>query len=650
MPHTKSFFISQTIAAGSKLSGVRMKLRLLLLLIFIMAGIEASAQFTVYPHLHKTAEVLQQTRTKDLDSMKLPFWDDFSFAGTSRDTLWAQKEDVVILDGFAIRPPTQGAAIMDGTRANGSPFETDLTTNSITDVLVSRKLMLAEVPLDKRNTVYLSFQYQWKANGEAPDPNDFLQVDFMNDQGQWITQDLIRFTTIPDPTIFFDYIKPVTSESFFHNNFQFRIARFGRSSGAFDTWAVDYVYMNQNRFATDFSFPDRAIGGGHTSLFGKYFAVPQQHLYGNEIINLPSFLLTTQKNAGTPLDQDTNLTTKNYFGASLTENQVTLDFQAGLFINAFGKIDVPLVNLPDLSNTVFFDRQADSTIVTLKTILTSSDNISIYTAPPIANADYDDVIYAPIDFRVNDTLETNYTISDFYAYDDGIAEYSIGLAQTGNEAAFAFTKLGTEADTLTGVYIYFPPLTGLLSTIVDLLIFTDNNGSPGTLIGEEVVSIKRSGPNVYHKIKLRNSLLVPQTFYIGWRQPANGALSIGLDRSVDHTDKLFAKLNGGWTPATNIRGTPMIRPIFGKGEITIGLPEVANRLALYPNPVADQTFIINRQVEVIAVYSINGQAIDFTTYYTADNTQITLNQNIRGLALVKMKINNEIVVRKIIIQ
>jgi hypothetical protein len=94
----------------------------------------------------------------------------------------------------------------------------------------------------------------------------------------------------------------------------------------------------------------------------------------------------------------------------------------------------------------------------------------------------------------------------------------------------------------------------------------------------------------------------------------------------------------------------MIRPIFGQGEITTALPEVTNSFALYPNPVADQTFFINRPVEVIAVYSINGQAIDFTTHYTANNTQITLNQNIRGLALVKMKINNEIVVRKIMIQ
>lgn len=616
-----------------------------------LPALQVSAQFITYPHVHAISNQREHnTRTKDLTAaIKLPFWDDFSFAGSSRDTLWAEKEDVTIMDGFAIRPPTKGAAIMDGTRASGAPYETDLTTNSITDILVSRKILLSEVAAANRTSVYLSFQYQWKANGEAPDPTDFLQVDFLNDQGEWITQDFIRVTDNPDPTIFLDYIKQISSEVFFHDNFQFRIARFGRSSGPFDTWAVDYVYLNQNRFSTDFSFPDRAIGAGHSALFGKYHAVPQQHLYGNEIINAPTFLLTTQKNEGTPLDQFTYLTTQNYFGTSSTTHDQTLDSPAGLFITAFGKTEVPLVNLPDLSNTVFFDRQADSTTVTLKTILTSSDNISIYATPPDDNADYDDLIYAPIDFRVNDTLQTSYTISDYYAYDDGIAEYSIGLAQTGNEAAYAFSKLGSDTDTLTGVYIYFPLLTGQLSTVMDLLIFSDNGGSPGTLIGEEVVSIRRPGVNIFHKIKLRNAVLVPQRFYVGWRQPANGIVSIGLDKSADNSDKLFANANGGWIVASNITGSPMIRPIFGQGEITTSLPESTNALDLYPNP-ASSTFFINRVVEVLSIHTINGQAIDFIPHYTAEGTQISLKQNIQGLALVKMKMGNELIVRKIIIQ
>lgn len=650
MTHTKSCSAFQNLWSGLRLSSVSIVLCLSLFLFFNLFCIRVSAQFNIYPHTHKAEEATRHgNRTKNTEPISLPFWDDFSFAGSSRDTLWANKEDVTILDGFAIRPPTQGAAILDGTRANGSAFVTDLTTNGITDVLESRKIRLTEVPIANRSSVYLSFQYQWKANGEAPDPSDFLQVDFLNDQDEWITQDLIRVTENPDPTIFLNYIKPITNETYFHDAFQFRISRFGRSSGPFDTWAVDYVYLNQNRFATDLSFPDRAIGSGHSSLFGAFYAVPQQHLYGNEVISTPTFLLTTQKNEGTPLDQFTYLTTKNYFGQSFTEHDATLDAPAGLFITAFGKLDAPLVNLPDLSNTTFFDRQADSTIVTLKTILTSSDNISIYDVPPDDNADYDDLIYAPIDFRVNDTIQTVYHISDYYAYDDGIAEYSIGLAQTGNEAAFGFTKLGTEADTLTGVYIYFPLLTGQLSTIVDLLIFADNGGIPGTLLAEEVISVKRPGLNIFHKVKLRNAVLVPQRFYVGWRQPANGAVSIGLDRSVDNTDKLFANLNGGWSPTSNVRGTPMIRPVFGKGEITTSLPERINSLELYPNP-ATNAFFIKGIVDVISIYTINGQEINFTTHHTFEDTQVSLTQHVQGLALVKMKVGNEIIVKKILLQ
>ncbi len=646
MTHTKSCSALQTFWSGPRLSSVNI---VLCLFIFNLIYTSASAQFIVYPHTHKTEETIHQNkRTKNTAPMSLPFWDDFSFAGSSRDTLWANKEDVTILDGFAIRPPTQGAAILDGTRANGAAYVTDLTTNGITDVLESRKIRLTEVPVPNRGSVYLSFQYQWKANGEAPDPGDFLQVDFLNNEDEWITQDFIRITENADPTIFLNYIKPITSEVYFHDAFQFRISRFGRSSGPFDTWAIDYVYLNQNRFATDLSFPDRALGNGHSTLFGEYFAVPQQHLYGNEIVNPVSFLVTTQKNEGTTVNQFTYLNTKNYFGESYTEHNEALDSLEGFFIDAFAKMDTAIIKLPDLGNTVFFDRLADSTIVTLKTILTSSDNISIYAIPEEENADYDDLIYAPIDFRVNDTLETSYNISDYYAYDDGIAEYSIGLAQTGNEAAFGFTKLGSDADTLTGVYIYFPLLTGQLSTIVDLLIFADNGGIPGTLLAEEVISVRRPGLNIFHKVKLRNAVLVPQRFYIGWRQPANGAVSIGLDRGADNTDKLFANLNGGWIPTSNVRGTPMIRPVFGKGEITTSLPERLSSLELYPNP-ATNTFSIKGMVDVISIHTINGQEINFTTQQTFEDTQISLTQHMRGLALVKMKVGNEIVVKKILL-
>lgn len=144
-------------------------------------------------------------------------------------------------------------------------------------------------------------------------------------------------------------------------------------------------------------------------------------------------------------------------------------------------------------------------------------------------------------------------------------------------------------------------------------------------------------------------MLVQQTFYVGWRQPANGLLSIGLDKATDNSDKLFANANGGWIQASNVSGTPMIRPIFGKGEITTSLPERTSSLELYPNPVSN-TFFINGIVDILSIYTINGQEINFTTQHTFDSTQVTLTKSIHGLALVKMKVGNEIVVRKILIQ
>ncbi len=627
------------------------KMTFISLLLGLSSSLDSIAQFNLLPHPHQTNLTTgdHSKRAKEDRAMRLPFWDDFSFSGKKGDTLWAQKNDVIITNGFAIKAPTLGAAVMDGLRADGTPYETNVTTNGITDVLLSRMLALAEIDPSKRSSVYLSFQYQWKANGEAPDPNDYLQVDFLNDQKQWITMAFLRVSPNPNPTIFLDYIQQINSASFFHNEFQFRISRFGRSSGPFDTWAIDYVYLNQNRFATDFSFPDRAIGSNHSALFDKYYAVPQQHFYGNEIVKPPTFLLTTQQNEETPLDQFTYLRTRNYFDGSYTEHEEILDMASPLFISPFGKIEYPLVKLPDVSNTTLFNRTADSTVVTLKTIITSSDNISIYDIPRDNNADYDDVIYAPIDFRMNDTTQTNYFLSDFYAYDDGEAEYSIGLAQTGDEAAFRFSMLGPEPDTLTGVYVYFPLLSGNLSNIVDLLVFEDNNGKPGSLIGEEVIAARRPGPNVFHKIKLRNAVLVPQHFYIGWRQPANGTIAIGLDRSTNNNDKLFGKSNGTWSNPSNLTGTPMIRPIFGQGEITTSLPSHESTLLIYPNPTTD-SFIINQTAEVISIHFTNGIPVTFNVSQQDNQTIVSLKDVSPGLVVVKLKIDNSILVRKIVIR
>jgi len=63
-----------------------------------------------------------------------------------------------------------------------------------------------------------------------------------------------------------------------HANFQFRFFSNGRQSGPFDSWLLDYVYLNTRRSATDLSYPDRALTLPTTVRLGDYGAYPWELL------------------------------------------------------------------------------------------------------------------------------------------------------------------------------------------------------------------------------------------------------------------------------------------------------------------------------------------------------------------------------------
>jgi hypothetical protein len=87
--------------------------------------------------------------------------------------------------------------------------------------------------------------------------------------------------------------------------------------------------------------------------------------------------------------------------------------------------------------------------------------------------------YRPIDFRANDTVNVKYSLKDYYAYDDGVAEYAAGLTQAGNRAAYLFEMLTPLPDTLVGIDFYVPDY-GLSSNMTtDFYIYKDNGGVPG---------------------------------------------------------------------------------------------------------------------------------------------------------------------------
>jgi hypothetical protein len=660
-------FFGQNIA-GDSLVTKSLTVAVCVLACIVFNGSTAFAQLVQLPHYTPAKHSRAAFRTRQLAAMPLPFWDDFSTAVKdttakwvkAADTLWIRKSGTRITDGAGIKPRSFGVAVFDGLDSLGKPYELDLIASGFTDGLTSRSLKLADVLPANRDSVYLSFAYQWKGNGEAPDPADYLQVDFKNETGQWEPVSIISGAGPPgggsyNPELFYDFIIKVSEARFFHNEFQFRIQRYGRRSGPFDTWMVDYVYLNEHRFENDLSFTDRSLATHLTSLFNGYGSVPIDHFFEAPVLSRPSMNVANLQNGKTVLEYSSFTNSINYAKDTVLSKSavIPLDVKSNIkqFIE-FQKKDTLINKLPNPSDVSLFNPLADSILLILKVALNSGDNLikgsPLLSPEDKARADYIPRIYAPIDFRSNDTTLNYYTLSQYYAYDDGRAEYSAGLAQGGNIAVMQFTQFPTNADTLSGIYIYFTERAGIQSNTVELLFYENDNGLPGELLAELTIPVRRLGVDVFQKVKFGNGIVVPKVFYIGWREPLSGKVAIGLDKSTDNSDKIFSNSNGTWLPPANLTGTLMIRPIFAQGIQAITTVEkTAADIHLYPNPV-DNNFTINTPATVEAITTVTGLPLSFSYEIHEGKTQVTLPNPVAGMAFVHIKTSKGTVIKKIL--
>jgi hypothetical protein len=75
-------------------------------------------------------------------------------------------------------------------------------------------------------------------------------------------------------------------------------------------------------------------------------------------------------------------------------------------------------------------------------------------------------------FRANDTLRTTFRLDDYYAYDDGTAEYAAVLTNPGVRVAYAFDLLRTSEEpvALSGFDVYLPQFSVVPNLTVQFAI------------------------------------------------------------------------------------------------------------------------------------------------------------------------------------
>ena len=114
----------------------------------------------------------------------LPFFDDFSHSNTYPDSTKWTDNNVLVNEGFPLCPPNRKGATFDVLDANGNVYSYAISNAFVAEYLTSVRIRLDSImepeprALTPADSVYLSFYYQPQGNGNAPEEQDSLVLQF----------------------------------------------------------------------------------------------------------------------------------------------------------------------------------------------------------------------------------------------------------------------------------------------------------------------------------------------------------------------------------------------------------------------------------------------------------------------------------------
>ncbi len=264
--------------------------------------------------------------------------------------------------------------------------------------------------------------------------------------------------------------------------------------------------------------------------------------------------------------------------------------------------------------------------------------------------DYDFDVFNPIVFKTNDSLSAQYVLSDFYAYDDGKAEYGAGLNQPGAQLAYQFTMRTDQPDTIVAVDMYFPRFGDESNQIIQFKVLRDLTNSASSVLYQGNIPIQRNTQNKFWRVPLAEPAGVKDNFYIGWEQTSSAVIAVGLDKNTDSGDRIFSNINGSWEQNTTLKGSLMIRPVFGKGSggpIT-GIDKRPS-ISVYPNP-NQGTFYVSARIEDAVLYDLSGRKIAISIDKESTTTKITMLAPTAGLYLLRTFQNSRWTSSKVVVR
>jgi hypothetical protein len=521
----------------------------------------------------------------------LPFFDDFSTTSTSRPDpgFWAPGSGVYVNNSLATTQPSVNVATFDGLDENGTPYNyTSQLAQGNTDTLTSQPISLAG--LSPADSVYLSFYWLAKGLGELPDDNDTLRLEFLSRDGGWVS--MWSATGPSFDTLFTRQFVAVVNPAFLHGNFQFRFRAYGRLSGPYDTWHLDYLYLNKNRSVNDRYIKDIAVRKPLSSFLKKYTSMPIKQYRAN-----PG--LATADSVGTDI-----INLFNNFNFTTFTFNVKDEISGKEFSNY------------NASSAIFIGgekTQVKKAALSPVAVGASVKALRLKYKFNLITTDDQNPTIPSINLRRNDTISGRTDLSDYYAYDDGSAEYGVQVNQRLARAAVRFIL--TVPDTLSGVRMSLVPFNKNISgQSFTIQILSNKNGRPDQVLAQRGFTAKyASERDSLIAYAFSSPVALKDTFYVGWIQVDEQPLSIGFDRNSflgqDHT---FFNLGTEWVREASLKGSIMIRPFMGgrAAETVTGTEPLANKETFFfPNPNRGTINWNNKQLKKLDIYSVQGNLV-----------------------------------------
>lgn len=556
------------------------------------------------------------------DTLELPFFDDFSRnRGYPDPAIWSDVY-AFINNNYPDDPVSIGVATLDAVNSAGYlngesniPFESDFLTS-----------MPLNLEYPDQDDTWLSFFYQPKGNGDEPEPEDSLTVEFYSPvTDEWNTvwasegQPSTPFTQV--------WIK-VADTSYFHIGFMFRFKNYAslpksQSFPSYDSnvdhWNIDYVYLDKGRSRSDISIKDVSMITDLPSMLKTYESIPWQHFQNAYLTEMQPKLKINYRNN----DIITRNVTRILEIKDILMDEEPYSLSGGAVNVEPGMSDEWefLYNYP----FDFYDK--DSAIFSVKSYLITDED----------------------DYKWNDTVTRYQSFNNYYAYDDGTAEAGYGISGEGTSgAALAYQFKAFEEDTLRSVKMYFNRTLDNVSQVYFNLAVWENdeeNDRPGNL----VYSMSGYRPEYYDELNkfytynFDTLLVVSDIFYVGWIQPYTVMLNVGFDKNKNNRSKIFYNLGQHWAN-TSFDGSLMIRPVLGKesrNPVSAGRL-IQHEMKVYPNPASEyiriesSAFTDYRTPVTISIFNLQGVMVYHNTIETDEN--IPVHQLLPGIYLLKAEI------------